>query len=87
MQESDSTEVSEAVRAAVAAGRKIDAIKLVREEQGLGLKEAKHLVERLEVPASSYSRVSGGAREESGATRLLVTLVVLGAIAAVYYLL
>jgi len=34
------------VRAALGAGRKIDAIKLVRERTGLGLKEAKELVER-----------------------------------------
>ena len=34
------------IRAAIAAGRKIEAIKLVREQSGLGLKEAKELVER-----------------------------------------
>ena len=34
------------VRAALAAGNKIMAIKLVRERTGLGLKEAKDLVER-----------------------------------------
>ncbi|MCP5397265.1 MAG: ribosomal protein L7/L12 [Sphingomonadaceae bacterium] len=33
------------VQAALAAGRKIEAIKLVREKTGLGLKEAKELVE------------------------------------------
>ena len=33
------------IRAALAGGRKIDAIKLVRERTGLGLKEAKDLVE------------------------------------------
>ena len=35
-----------AVRAALAGGNKIEAIKLVRERTGLGLKEAKDLVER-----------------------------------------
>ncbi|WP_369027285.1 ribosomal protein L7/L12 [Qipengyuania sp. RANM35] len=34
------------VAAALAAGRKIEAIKLVRKRTGLGLKEAKDLVER-----------------------------------------
>jgi large subunit ribosomal protein L7/L12 len=34
------------VRAALAAGNKIEAIKLVRESTGLGLKESKDLVER-----------------------------------------
>ena len=40
------------------AGQKIDAIKLVREETGLGLKEAKEYVERLE--PNARQRVSGG---------------------------
>ena len=34
------------IRTAIAAGHKIEAIKLVREQSGLGLKEAKELVER-----------------------------------------
>jgi len=37
---------SSEVRAALAGGNKIEAIKLVRERTGLGLKEAKDLVER-----------------------------------------
>lgn len=36
------------IRAALGEGRKIEAIKLVRERTGLGLKEAKELVERHE---------------------------------------
>jgi hypothetical protein len=35
------------VRTAIEGGRKIEAIRLVREHTGLGLKEAKELVERL----------------------------------------
>ena len=35
------------VAAALVGGNKIEAIKLVREQTGLGLKEAKELVERL----------------------------------------
>jgi ribosomal protein L7/L12 len=38
----------EAVRAEMRAGRKIEAIKLLRETTGLGLAEAKQFVERLE---------------------------------------
>jgi ribosomal protein L7/L12 len=34
------------IRAAINAGHKIAAIKLIREQSGLGLKEAKELVER-----------------------------------------
>lgn len=36
------------IRFALAGGQKIEAIKLVREHTGLGLKEAKELVERLQ---------------------------------------
>jgi hypothetical protein len=41
-------EVEEQVRALLAAGRKIDAIKLARDATHLGLKETKDLVESLE---------------------------------------
>ncbi|NNL99284.1 MAG: 50S ribosomal protein L7/L12 [Gammaproteobacteria bacterium] len=41
----DNEEPSEAVVALLAAGRKIDAIKLLREERQLGLKEAKHCID------------------------------------------
>lgn len=34
------------IRAAIARGRKVEAIKLVRERTGLGLREAKDLVDR-----------------------------------------
>ena len=36
------------IRLALAGGHKLEAIKLVREHTGLGLKEAKELVERLQ---------------------------------------
>jgi|SRR5688500_17561008 len=36
------------IRLALAGGQKIEAIKLVREHTGLGLREAKELVERLQ---------------------------------------
>ena len=39
------TELSEKVLGAIARNRKIDAIKLLREEQNLGLKEAKEIVD------------------------------------------
>ena len=34
------------IRAAIAKGRKVEAVKLVRERTGLGLKEAKDIVDR-----------------------------------------
>lgn len=40
-------EIEAELRALLAAGRKIEAIKLVRESTGLGLAEAKDLVERM----------------------------------------
>jgi large subunit ribosomal protein L7/L12 len=40
------SEIEAELRALLAAGRKIEAIKLVRESTGLGLAEAKDLVER-----------------------------------------
>lgn len=42
------TAYSDKVREAVTAGRKIEAIKRLRAETGMGLKEAKHAVEELE---------------------------------------
>jgi len=42
------TAYSDKVREAVTSGRKIEAIKLLRAETGMGLKEAKHAVEELE---------------------------------------
>jgi large subunit ribosomal protein L7/L12 len=39
--------ISAEVRAVAASGKKIEAIKLLREQTGLGLKEAKDAVERL----------------------------------------
>ncbi|GAA2239452.1 hypothetical protein GCM10010401_09890 [Rarobacter faecitabidus] len=39
--------VSEEVRALAASGKKINAIKVLREQSGLGLKEAKEVVDRL----------------------------------------
>lgn len=42
-----SPDVAQQVQSLIAANRKIDAIKLVRESTGLGLKEAKDYVETL----------------------------------------
>ncbi|MEQ8860287.1 MAG: ribosomal protein L7/L12 [Pseudomonadales bacterium] len=72
---------------AMQAGRKIEAIRIVREELGLGLKEAKERVE------SASGRVGGGApqrrnaREDSSTLRLVAVLVLLGGLAAAVYLL
>ena len=55
---------SSAVLQAVDAGRKIDAIKLLREETGLGLKEAKQEIDHLAIirrPQSATMPEQGGA--------------------------
>ena len=45
-------DVEQQIRARLAAGRKIDAIKLAREAYGLGLSEAKDLVDSVESQAA-----------------------------------
>ena len=54
---------SNAVQEATVAGHKIAAIKLLREETGMGLKEAKHAIEDLEkelgIQASAATNASG----------------------------
>jgi ribosomal protein L7/L12 len=62
----------ERVRAAMAAGHKIDAIKLYRQATGVGLAEAKEFVERLElnpqtgaVPAGKMSDATVDAIQEA----------------------
>ena len=53
----------EAVRALLASGNKIDAIKRVREQTGLGLKEAKELVDAMErgAPITIHAHTSSSA--------------------------
>ena len=80
-------EPSEDVIAAAAAGRKIEAIKLLRAEQGLGLAEAKSVVDALPEPSESGMATRSAGREDRGNTRLIVILVLVGIAAAALYLL
>ena len=77
------TAYSDRVREAATAGRKIEAIKLLREETGMGLKEAKHAVEELQrslgVPDTSTSGGCAGVLVIAG-------LVVAGVVAYRYFL-
>ena len=84
--------VPEDVREAIAAGRKIDAINLLREQWGIGLAEAKKFVD----VASARGIRSGGTgnyqiehrhKEDKGIMRLLVVLAVLTAVIGLYYFL
>jgi len=74
------TAYSDRVREAVTSGRKIEAIKLLREETGMGLKEAKHAVEALE-------RSLGLPPAKTGCSGLLtlVGLVIAGLLIFRYY--
>ncbi len=42
----EENQLSASVMEAIRSGRKIDAIKQLREERGLGLKESKHIIDR-----------------------------------------
>lgn len=73
---SSDTELPEDVIAAIRANRKIDAIKLLRSQQNLGLKEAKHIVDAY-VAGNPSMRAVNPPRSDSGIGRL--ALVALGA--------
>ncbi len=78
------TEFSEAVLSAVNQGRKITAIKLLREERGLDLKEAKQAIDRLE-RATRGDVVDYPAMEEHGGGKLVVRLVIAIILVVVIY--
>jgi len=75
--------------AAVDSGNKIEAIKLLREEAGLGLKEAKDAIdalarERRGDPAVADT-VSNTMSEEGGAGGMIKMIVIIAAILGVYF--
>ena len=78
-------EISDDVIAAANAGRKIDAIKILREQTGLGLAEAKDVVDRL---ARAHEGASGEHRplaEEGGAGGMIKLVILIAAILGVYF--
>lgn len=79
-------EPSDEVVALATNGRQIEAIKLLRQEQGLGLKEAKEVVDALR-SEDSVREVPSAGHEDGGITRLAVILVVLAAAVLAFYLL
>ncbi len=70
----DSNELPADVIAAIRANRKIEAIKLLREARGLGLKEAKHAVEAY-IRDNPDAVDSAPGLEESGVNPLLVLVI------------
>ena len=73
---------STAVLQAVDAGRKIDAIKLLREETGLGLKEAKQEIDQLTIIRRPRSETMP---EQGGAGAIVTILLVAAGLFAAYW--
>lgn len=82
------TELSKDVVNAIRSGRTIEAIKLLREERGLGLKEAKELVDAYDEKHPSAAADEVVQRQSGGGAGVFVVIVVLitAAYAAYYYL-
>jgi len=72
-----SAEQWEKIQQAIEAGRKIEAIKLIREETGLGLKEAKDMADALDTDArQSFSgKRATGETDKSGCAAVLAVAV------------
>ena len=77
--------VSEEVLAAVDAGRKIEAIKILRDETGLGLADAKHVVDSLVRERRADPAVPVGMVEEGGAGSVIKMVVVIAIILGLYF--
>jgi hypothetical protein len=75
---------SQAVKNAVDAGRKIEAIKLYREETGVGLKEAKDAIDHLAL-SRTPSMENTDMREPGSGGASAIKLVVLVAVIVVLY--
>lgn len=78
-------EISDQVIAAIDAGRKIEAIKTLREETGLGLKEAKDVVDSLVRAKRGESAGAPGMVEEGGAAGMIKMIVVIAVVLGVYF--
>ena len=78
-------EVSDQVIAAIDAGRKIDAIKTLRGESGLGLKEAKDVVDSLVRAKRGESGDAPSMVEEGGAGGMIKMIVIIAVVLGVYF--
>ncbi len=70
-------QISEEVLALIGSGRKIEAIKLIREETGLGLREAKRLVDHLASATGAEGELPPPFKEEGGLKGVVVIVVAL----------
>ena len=67
-------EVREQIKEAIFAGRKIEAIKLYREATGLGLKEAKEFIDKLQKALQKDSPEKFTAQSASGCASSFICL-------------
>ena len=73
------------VQSALKAGRKIEAIKLLRKATGMGLMEAKDAVESVPLLGSQADRPHrAAAKNDTGVGRMILVFVVLGSCVAAY---
>ncbi len=87
MREADSDEMPTEALVALRSGRKVEAIRIVHEQTGMGLAEAKSLVDRAAGDFAPETPQKAASSEDTGLLRLLAALVVLGGIAAAWLLL
>ena len=78
-------EISDEVIVAIDAGRKIDAIKVLRERTGIGLADAKHLVDRLARERQGQCAVAPAMVEEGSAGSMLRMTVIIAVILGAYF--
>ena len=76
---------SEEVLAAVDAGRKIEAIKILREKTGIGLADAKHAIDALSRERHNDPVIAAGMTEEGGAGGMIKMIVVIAIVLGVYF--
>ncbi len=78
-------EITDDVIAAIDAGRKIEAIKILRERTGLGLADAKHRVDRLVRERQDLPGAAPAMTEEGGAGSMIRMVLVIGLILGAYF--
>ena len=76
---------SEEVLAAVDAGRKIEAIKILREQTGIGLADAKRAIDSLSRERRGDPAFGAGMTEEGGAGGMIKMIVVIAIVLGVYF--
>lgn len=76
---------SDDVLAAVDSGRKIEAIKRLREETGLGLKDAKHAIDTLARERRGEPSIAANLPEEGGAGGVVKLVIAIVVVLAVYF--